>query len=131
MKSLITAVLFAVGASAAMAAPGNLQPGNADANLRSLIEQLGGGTDTSTSDLPQLLTSLLGLSGEGSADLEALVEQLAALDFQVLADEIAALLREQGFTARTVAERRAQNERLFVMAFTREGGAGAAGEATT
>ena len=39
-------------------------------------------------------------------------------------DEIAALLREQGFMARTVAERRAQNERLFVMAFTREGGAG-------
>ncbi len=33
----------------------------------------------------------MGLSGEGSADLEALVEQLAALDFQVLADEIAAL----------------------------------------
>ena len=96
MKSLITAVLFAVGASAAMAAPGNIQPGNADANLRSLIEQLGGGTDTSTSDLSQLLTSLLGLSGEGSADLEALVEQLAALDFQVLADEIAALRESLG-----------------------------------
>ena len=96
MKSLITAVFFAVGASAAMAAPGNLQPGNADANLRSLIEQLGGGSDTSSSDLSQLLTSLLGLSGEGSADLEALVEQLTALDFQVLADEIAALRESLG-----------------------------------
>ena len=96
MKSLITAVFFAVGASAAMAAPGNFQPGNADANLSSLIEQLGGGSDTSTSDLSQLLTSLLGLSGEGSADLEALVEQLAALDFQVLADEIAALRESLG-----------------------------------
>jgi len=96
MKSLITAVFFAVGASAAMAAPGNLQPGNADANLRSLFEQLGGGSDTSSSDLSQLLTSLLGLSGEGSADLEALVEQLAALDFQVLADEIAALRESLG-----------------------------------
>jgi hypothetical protein len=61
-----------------------------------LIEQLGGGSDTSTSDLSQLLTSLLGLSGEGSADLEALVEQLAALDFQVLADEIAALRESLG-----------------------------------
>ena len=45
-------------------------------------------------------------------------------------DEIAALLREQGFTARTIAERRAQNERLFVMAFSREG-AGGEREATT
>ena len=94
MKSLITAALFTLGASAAVAAPGNLQPGNADANLRSLLEQLGGGSDTSTSDLSELLTSLLGLSGEGSADLEALVEQLAALDFQVLAEEIAALREE-------------------------------------
>ena len=81
MKSRITAVLFAAGGSAAMAAPGSLQPSNADASLRSVIEQLGGGSDTSTSDLSQLLTSLLGLSGEGSADLETLVEQLAALDF--------------------------------------------------
>jgi hypothetical protein len=96
MKSLITAVFFAIGASAAMAAPGNFQPGNADANLSSLIEQLGGGSDTSTSDLSQLLTSLLGLSGGGSADLDALVEQLAALDFQVLADEIAALRESLG-----------------------------------
>lgn len=96
MKLLITAVLFAVGASAAMAAQGNLQPDNADANLRSLLEQLGGDTDTSTSDLSQVLTSLLGLSGEGSADLEALIEQLAALDFQVLADEIAALRESLG-----------------------------------
>ena len=96
MKSLITAVFFAVGASVAIAAPGNLQPGNADASLRSLIEQLGGGSDTSTSDLSQLLTSLLGLSGEGSPDLEALVEQLAALDFQVLTDEIAALRESLG-----------------------------------
>ena len=96
MKSLITAALFTLGASTVMAAPGNLQPGNTDANLRSLIEQLGGGTDTSTSDLSQFLTSLRGLSGEGSADLEALVEQLAALDFQVLADEIAALRESLG-----------------------------------
>lgn len=96
MKSLITAALFTLGASAVVAAPGNLQPGNADANLRSLIEQLGGGSDTSTSDLSELLTSLLGLSGEGSADLEALVEQLASLDFQVLADEIAALRESLG-----------------------------------
>lgn len=56
MKSLITAALFTLGASAAVAAPGNLQPGNADANLRSLLEQLGGGSDTSTSDLSELLT---------------------------------------------------------------------------
>jgi len=35
-------------------------------------------------------------------------------------DEIAALLRPQGFDAVTVAERRAQNERLFVMRFSRE-----------
>ena len=96
MKSLITAALFTLGASATMAAPGNLQPGNADANLRSLIEQLGGGSDTSTSDLSEVLISLLGLSGEGSADLEALVEQLGALDFQVLADEIAALRESLG-----------------------------------
>ena len=96
MKSLITAAFFTLGASAAVAAPGNLQPGNADANLRSLLEQLGGGSDTSTSDLSELLTSLLGLSGEGSAELEALVEQLAALDFQVLADEIAALRESLG-----------------------------------
>ena len=96
MKSLITAALLTLGASAAMAAPSNPQPGNADANLRSLIEQLGGGSDTSTSDLSELLTSLLGLSGEGSAELEALVEQLAALDFQVLADEIAALRESLG-----------------------------------
>ena len=96
MKSLITAALFTLGASAAVAAPGNLQPGNADANLRSLLEQLGGGSDTSTSDLSELLTSLLGLSGEDSADLEALVERLAALDFQVLADEIAALRESLG-----------------------------------
>ena len=96
MKSLITAAFFTLGASAAVAAPGNLQPGNADANLRSLLEQLGGGSDTSTSDLSELLTSLLGLSGEGSADLEALVEQLASLDFQVLADEIAALRESLG-----------------------------------
>ena len=96
MKSLITAVFCAVGASVAIAAPGNLQPGNADASLISLIEQLGGGSDTSTSDLSQLLTSLLGLSGEGSPDLEALMEQLAALDFQVLADEIAALRESLG-----------------------------------
>jgi hypothetical protein len=96
MKLLITAVLFAVGASATMAAPGNLQPDNADANLRSLLEQLGGDTDTSTSDLSRVFTSLLGLSGEGSVDLESLMEQLAALDFQVLADEIAALRESLG-----------------------------------
>ena len=34
-------------------------------------------------------------------------------------DEIAALLSQQGFNARTVAERRAQNERLFVICFSR------------
>ena len=96
MKSLITAVLFAVGASAAMAAPGSLQPGNADASLGSLLEQLGGDTGTSTSDLSQLITSLLGFSDDRSADLEALMEQLAALDFQVLADEIAALRESLG-----------------------------------
>lgn len=96
MKSLITAALLTVGASGAMAAAGDIQPGNADADLRSLIEQLGGDTDSSTPDLTQLLTDLLGLSGEGSADLEALVEQLAALDFQVLADEIAALRESLG-----------------------------------
>ena len=96
MKSLITAALLGLGASAAMAAPGNFQPGDADANLRTLIEQLGGGTDTSTPDLSQLLTNLLGLSGEGSADIGALVEQLAALDFQVLADEITALRESLG-----------------------------------
>ena len=96
MKSLITAALFAVGASAAMAAPGSLQPGNADASLGSLLEQLGGDTGTSTSDLSQLLTSLLGVSDDRSADLEALMEQLAALDFQVLADEIAALRESLG-----------------------------------
>ena len=96
MKSLITAALFAVGASAAMAAPGSLQAGNADASLGSLLEQLGGDTGTSTSDLSQLLTSLLGVSDDRSADLEALMEQLAALDFQVLADEIAALRESLG-----------------------------------
>eukprot|EP00320_Phaeocystis_rex_P000018 CAMPEP_0119080400 /NCGR_PEP_ID=MMETSP1178-20130426/111790_1 /TAXON_ID=33656 /ORGANISM="unid sp, Strain CCMP2000" /LENGTH=230 /DNA_ID=CAMNT_0007062995 /DNA_START=172 /DNA_END=864 /DNA_ORIENTATION=+ len=39
-------------------------------------------------------------------------------------DEIAELLAAQGFSARTVAERRAQNERLFVMRFAREGQGG-------
>ena len=96
MKSLITAALFTLAASATAAAPGNLQPSNTDANLRSLIEQVGRGSDTGTSDLSQLLTSLLGLTGEGSADLEALMEQLAALDFQVLADEIATLRESLG-----------------------------------
>lgn len=38
-------------------------------------------------------------------------------------EEIAMQLREQGFGARTVAERRAQNERLFVMCFSREAAA--------
>lgn len=40
-------------------------------------------------------------------------------------DEIAAALRAQGFSATVLAERRAQNERLFVMRFSRDGGAGA------
>jgi len=41
--------------------------------------------------------------------------------------EIAELLAAQGFASRTVAERRAQNERLFVMRFAREGQGGEAG----
>ena len=36
----------------------------------------------------------------------------------------------QGFASRTVAERRAQNERLFVMRFAREGHGGEGGADT-
>ena len=38
---------------------------------------------------------------------------------------ISAALHAQGFSATVLAERRAQNERLFVMRFSRDGGAGA------
>lgn len=94
MKSMITATVLAFSASAALAGPSDIHTGNADLGLRSLIEQLGGNDDSASSDLPQILSELLGLAGDGSAEFEALLNQLSSLDFQVLVDEISALRNE-------------------------------------
>ena len=94
MKSMIAATVLAFSASATMAGPSDIQTGNADLGLRSLIEQLGGNDDSATSDLSQILSELLGLTGDGSAEFEALLNQLSSLDYQALADEIAAFRDE-------------------------------------
>jgi hypothetical protein len=93
MKSLITATVLAFSASAALAGPSDIETGSADLGLRLLIEQLGD-DDGNTSDLSQILSELLGLADGGSAELAALLDQLSSLDFQALADEIAAFRNE-------------------------------------
>ena len=96
MKSFFFALL--VGITTCFALPGHANSNFADPNadIRSFIEGLVGGDDTDVSSLLDDLVDALGQGGLASEDLAVLLDNLAALDFDGLVDELAALREELG-----------------------------------
>ena len=96
MKSFFFALL--VGITTCFAVPGYANSYFADPNadIRSLIEGLVGGNNTDVSSLLDDLANALGQGGLASEDLAELLDNLASLDFDGLADELVALREELG-----------------------------------
>ena len=96
MKSLLFSLL--VGVTTFLAVPAHSGNGFADPNadIRSLIEGLVGGDNTDIGSLLDDLVEALGQNDLASENLAALLDGLASLDFQNLADELATLREELG-----------------------------------
>lgn len=94
MKRLLTALTLIVAGSSAAAAPATYDPIQGSAGLKDLIQDWTGGDLSNSEGFTEILTELLGLTESASADIEALLDRLDSLDFQVLADELAALREE-------------------------------------
>ena len=94
MKSLLTATVLAFSVAAAQAAPLKNMPSDADADLRSLIEDFAGGDSVNVSGVLSELIDALGLSDSASEDIEQVLANLADVDFQALVDEISSIREE-------------------------------------
>jgi len=94
MKSLLTATVLAFSVAAAQAAPLKNMPSDADADLRSLIEDFAGGDSVDVSGVLSELIDALGLSDSASEDIEQVLANLADVDFQALVDEISSIREE-------------------------------------
>ena len=94
MKRLFAALMMSVGVSAAAAAPATYDPIQGNAGLKDLIQDWTGSDLSNSQGFADILTELLGLTESASADMEALLDRLDSMDFQVLADELAALREE-------------------------------------